>query len=94
MNKDDNLVKSTREPMPDVSAVNRYKLDQAQAKSQRRQVESSPSINPAGKGQFKSEYAPFDKYSNHHTYAKPDPGHAAQRRGRKARSWADKARGK
>jgi hypothetical protein len=71
--------------------VARRRMDVAQSRAQIRDVTNDPKINPAGKGQFRGTYAPFGNRSEHYTEAKPDSRHAARLRGKKARSWADKA---
>lgn len=93
-----NLVKSTTQPMPprgEVGSLARTRMDQAESRAQVRSVQSDPSMNPAGKGQFRGAYAPMGNTSQHFTYAKPDASHAARLRGNKARkTWQQKAQGK
>jgi hypothetical protein len=63
----------------------RAKMDAAEGNAQIRDVKSDSKMNPAGKGNFTGAYAPFKDYSHHYTYAKPDQGHAARLRGKRAR---------
>jgi hypothetical protein len=69
----------------DVGIVARRKMDVAQSRAQMRDVKSDPSINPAGKAQFKGAYGPYADRSDHYTYVKADAGHAARLRGSKSR---------
>jgi hypothetical protein len=78
------IIKTEKVKMnPNADFLKRYRADQKEAGRQEKSVTNDPKYNPAGKGRFYANYAPFEKSSIFNIYAEPDP--SASARGAKAR---------